>query len=131
MGSTLPDSARALIDAKNFATLATVNADGSPHSSVLWITRDGDDLLFSTGLGTKKGANLQREPRVSISVFDLAHPYHYVEVRGTVTFTPDPEGTLADELSLKYRGHPWNRPVTAESNIVRVTPNRVFEHNDE
>ncbi|RJQ78444.1 PPOX class F420-dependent oxidoreductase [Pseudonocardiaceae bacterium YIM PH 21723] len=130
MRNTLSAGARALIDAKNFASLATLNADGSPQNSVIWIARDGDDLLFGTAEGAQKAKNLRRDPRVSISVFDLANPYHYIEVRGTVTLTPDPAGTLTNSLAVKYWGKPWDELPAPDPVIVRVTPTRVYERND-
>ncbi|NUT94539.1 MAG: PPOX class F420-dependent oxidoreductase, partial [Saccharothrix sp.] len=70
MAISLSASTRALVDGPNYATISTINADGSPHSSVMWITRDGDDLLFSTLRDRVKERNARRDPRVSISVWD-------------------------------------------------------------
>ena len=70
----LPPAARALLDGLNFATVATVQPDGSPQTSVVWIRADGDDLLFSTIKGRRKHANLTRDPRVSVLVLDAATP---------------------------------------------------------
>ena len=57
-----------LVDGKNYAVLATVNADGSPQTSVMWVGRDGGDLLFSTVQGRVKHRNMVRDPRVSVTV---------------------------------------------------------------
>ena len=55
----------------------------------MWVGRDGDDVLFSTVAGRRKHRNLERDPRISITVLDSDDPYNYVELRGTTTFTED------------------------------------------
>src|SRR6516165_7748940 len=77
----LPDLLRDLLDARAFAVLSTINPDGSPPSSVIWATYDGDEVVFSTILGRRKTRNMERDPRVSLCVYDRADPYRYVEVR--------------------------------------------------
>ena len=59
-----------LLEGRNYAVLATINRDGSPHSSTMWVGRDGDDLVFSTLEGRVKHRNMLRDPRVSVSVLD-------------------------------------------------------------
>jgi PPOX class probable F420-dependent enzyme len=70
MGVPLSEPALKLVDGKNYAVLATVNPDGSPQTSVVWIGRDGNDLLFSTVEGRVKHRNMLRDPRVSVTVID-------------------------------------------------------------
>jgi len=126
MGLTLNDASRALLDAKNFATIATINPDGSPQTSVVWIKRDGDDVLMSTVVGRKKDKNLRRDPRVSVSVFDLAQPYNYVEIRGTVQLVEEGGRELIDELSNKYTGADYtNDGPEAVRVVVRLTPDKI------
>jgi PPOX class probable F420-dependent enzyme len=72
---TFNDQTRALLDAKNFATVATLSPDGSPQTSVVWIKHDGDRVLFSTTAARRKARNLARDPRVPVSIFDLENPY--------------------------------------------------------
>ena len=74
---TLPDLAKELIDNQVFATLATVNPDGSPQTSVIWVKRDGEDVIFSTIRGRRKTFNMQRTPQVSLLVFDPDDPLRY------------------------------------------------------
>jgi len=93
-----------LLDGRNYAVLATVNPDGSPQTSVVWVGRDGTDLLFSTVEGRVKHRNMARDPRVSVTVIDSANPENYVELRGQVTMTPDVGRRLDTQLSWKYDG---------------------------
>ncbi|GDY30819.1 PPOX class F420-dependent oxidoreductase [Gandjariella thermophila] len=124
--AALPQSARDLIDGTNFATLATLNADGSPHTVVVWVTRDGDDLLFSTTVGRRKERNLRRDPRASVSVFDRENPYRYVEVRGRVAISEEGGKDLIHRLSHKYTGQDYGADAPDDVRVVlRLTPERV------
>jgi PPOX class probable F420-dependent enzyme len=104
VGITLSASARALLDGRNYAILATVNADGSPQTSAMWVGRDGDDLLFSTVEGRLKHRNILRDPRVSVTVLDAADGENYVELRGRATITRDTDLAVGHLLSHKYDG---------------------------
>ncbi|AHH93801.1 PPOX class F420-dependent oxidoreductase [Kutzneria viridogrisea] len=126
MASSLNDAGRALVDGPNFATIATINPDGSPQTSVVWVARDGADLLFSTVVGRKKDRNLRRDPRVSVSIFDIAQPYSYIEVRGEVTLTEEGGRELINSLSQKYTGADYTADGPEDVRVVvRLTPQRV------
>jgi PPOX class probable F420-dependent enzyme len=121
MGIRLSESAVALIDGRNYAVLATVNADGSPQTSVIWVGRDGDDLLFSTVEGRLKHRNMMRDPRVSVTVIESANPENYVELRGLASITPDIGRQVDTQLSWKYDGHnPGEDKPGAVRVVVRV-----------
>ncbi|MGH3303141.1 MAG: PPOX class F420-dependent oxidoreductase [Streptosporangiaceae bacterium] len=104
MSVALSEPTVTLLDGRNYAVLATVNPDGSPQSSVVWIGRDGADLLFSTVEGRVKHRNMMRDPRVSVTVIDSADPENYVELRGRVTISADIGRRLDTQLSWKYDG---------------------------
>ena len=95
---------RRLLDGRNYAVLATVNPDGSPQTSVMWVGHDGDELLFSTLEGRLKHRNMLRDPRVSVTVIDWADPENYAELRGRVSMTPDVGRQVDTQLSWKYEG---------------------------
>jgi PPOX class probable F420-dependent enzyme len=117
---------RKLLDGRNFATVATLNADGGPQTSVVWIAREGDAVLFSTTAGRKKALNLARDPRVSVTVFDTANPYQSIDIRGTAELIADSGKSLPRELSQKYLGEdPPAEPEEVLRLIVRVTPQKV------
>lgn len=121
----LDDRARAFVDAANIATIATLQPDGRPQLSPVWVTRDGDDILFSTTASRQKPRNLDRDPRVAVLIVPTAAPYTYLEVRGVATLTADPEGQLIQDLSQKYVGEPYQDEPGAERLVVRVTPDHV------
>ena len=122
MGISLSEEALRLVDGRNYAVLATVNPDGSPQTSVVWIGRDGADLLFSTVAGRVKHRNMLRDPRVSVTVIDSADAENYVELRGTVSMTPDVGRRVDTALSWKYDGRdPGADRPGAVRVIVRMT----------
>jgi PPOX class probable F420-dependent enzyme len=125
--TALDDTARRLLDGKSFATVATLQADGSPQTSVVWVKRDGDQVLFSTVESRQKARNLRRDPRVSVSVFDPANPYLSVEIRGRAELTVDQHKALPVELSQKYLGEdpPAESPDEVRL-VVRITPDKVI-----
>jgi PPOX class probable F420-dependent enzyme len=126
MGAALTDTARRLLDAKTFATVATLNPDGSPQTSIVWVKRDGDDVLFTTTRQRRKGRNLMRDPRISLTVLDPEDPYTHVEIRGRAELTDDPDNALGNELSHKYLGvDAPEDPAWAERIVVRVVAERV------
>jgi PPOX class probable F420-dependent enzyme len=105
MGIALNDEIRRLLDGPNFAVIATLNPNGGPQTSVIWVARDGDDVLFSTVAGRRKHRNLERDPRASVTVIDAEDPYNYVELRGRVTGIEHDSGRAFDTgLSWKYDG---------------------------
>ncbi|MEV0680854.1 PPOX class F420-dependent oxidoreductase [Actinosynnema sp. NPDC050436] len=126
MAITLSAATRDLVDGRNYATISTLNKDGSPQSSVMWITRDGDEVLFSTVRGRLKERNLARDPRASVSVWDKDNPETYVEIRGTVTIADDEGRTLVNTLAEKYLGTPYpGEEPDVQRVVLRLTPTRV------
>jgi PPOX class probable F420-dependent enzyme len=118
------DATTRLLDGPNYGVLATVNADGSPQTSAMWVGRDGDDVLFSTVEGRVKHRNMLRDPRVSVTVIDSADPENYVELRGTVSMTPDVGRRVDTELSWKYDSR---NPAADRPGAVRVVIRMTVE----
>ena len=126
MGISFNDATVRLLDGRNYAVLATVNTDGSPQTSAMWVGRDGNDLLMSTVQGRVKYRNMLRDPRVSVTVHDAADPENYVELRGRAMITPDPGGRLDNRLSWKYDGKDKDPdPPGAVRVVVRVGVDRA------
>jgi PPOX class probable F420-dependent enzyme len=131
----LPPEVRALFEGANYAHLATVNADGSPSSVAIWAGHEGDDIVFFTGVDSLKARNMERDPRVAISVIDHDDPYHTAQLRGVVKEVRGAEeaNALADELGLRYTGEPFpshaptSRLYVVEVHKVRSTQ-LPFEH---
>ena len=124
----LPQRAREMFEGPNFATVATLQPDGRPQTSVVWVRADGDDVLFSTIKGRRKYENMVRDPRLSVLVLDAADPYSYTEIRGTAEITDDPDARLIEELSQKYTGRPFGDRSGEQRVIVRVRPDHVVSY---
>ena len=124
--ATLTDKQLELLKGKNFAVVATVGEDGAPQTSVVWVDTDGENVVFNTTNARAKGRNLRHDPRVSISIWDDADPYKYLEVEGDASLDENGAGEHINDLSLKYEGKDFHTPVNRV--IVRVKPIRVFDH---
>ena len=113
MTTSLSTKAKTLIDRPIIASVATVDAEGRPQLTPVWIDRDGDDLVFNTARGRAKTSNLERNPHVAVSVVDPDDPYNVVVVRGQVSETEDGADAHIDSLAKKYLGvdsYPMRQP---------------------
>jgi PPOX class probable F420-dependent enzyme len=128
--TTLPKHARALLDTATCATVATIEPDGQPHLSVVWVGRDGDEVLFSTVRGRRKTDNLLRDPRATVLMFPADDPYRYLEIRGTVTVVDDPEQAYIHQMARKYTDQDRfeNADPAQQRVIVRLAPAKVVWH---
>lgn len=130
MAAELSAKIKALLDTPVFINVATIQPDGSPQVSPVWVKRDGDDLLFSTTIGRRKEKNLRRDPRVTVLLQPFDAPYTYAEIRGEATITTEGGQELIDELALKYTGLKYAEfnPSSANDDprvVVRVTARKV------
>ncbi|MFB7052805.1 PPOX class F420-dependent oxidoreductase [Streptomyces vinaceus] len=131
MTLVLNDTVRKLLDSPHPAVLTTLNPDGGPQSSVVWVARDGDELLISTEQGRRKERNIARDARVGLTVFDTANPFMYVEIRGTATLAEDTGRKVAVLIAEQYMGPGGGKeyaeaPAENVRLVVRVTPTKVL-----
>jgi PPOX class probable F420-dependent enzyme len=128
MTPALPDDVRALFDDANFAHVATLMPDGSPHTVPMWVDIEGDRIAFQTSPDSRKGRNLARDPRVAISITDRNQPFTMAYVRGRVAERLDGDAAWAivDRLAHKYIGGPYPR---GEDRVVfLVEPEHAWGH---
>ena len=110
MAQALDANVRRLLDAPNFASLATLMPDGSPKVEPVWVGREGDLVLIATDSRSLKGRNLDADGRVALSVTDYENPYEQALIRGRVVETRDDNDLeVLDALSRQYRGKPFPR----------------------
>ena len=135
MSTPLSQELRQLIDGPNFAHLATLMADGSPHSVPVWVGREGDRILVCTGEASLKARNTRRDPRVALSIVDLRDPYREAQLRARVVERrPDPALEIMDPISRKYTGKPFpfRNPEGRVALVLEVDKARYaklpFEH---
>jgi PPOX class probable F420-dependent enzyme len=122
MAFAMNDETRRLLDGRHYAVLATINPDGAPQTSVMWVGRDGEQVLFSTIAGRQKHRNLERDPRLSVTIIDADDPENYVELRGRATIEEDVGRAFDTSLSWKYDGRDPDPDVPgAVRLIIRTT----------
>ena len=111
---------------RQFAHVATVNADGSPQVTALWVDTDGEAVLLNTAKGRVKHRNLLRDPRIAISIVDFENPYSSLTVTGRAQLID--EGALEHIRSLQEKYH-GNRDFPLQPGeervIIRVAPERI------
>ena len=148
---SFPHAARDLLGAPHYGHLATVNPDGSPQSSVIWLRIDElprspaggstrgpvdhaqnslhDSIVFATRSRSQKAENIRREPRVALSIHDAINPYRAVEIRGRAEVGPVADPHLLDELANAYLGvdrYPY--PRSGEGAEIRIVADRLVDH---
>jgi PPOX class probable F420-dependent enzyme len=110
----------------NFAALTTLLPGGHPQTQVMWVDANEQHLLINTEVHRQKFRNVERDPRVTVTIWDKEDPYRFVEVRGEVV--EKVKGQEArdhiDELSQKYRGKPYQPRIQSERVVLRIAPSR-------
>jgi PPOX class probable F420-dependent enzyme len=126
--ASIPDEAGHLFENKDVAHVATLNKDGSPQNSAVWIDREGDLVTFNTTKGYLKARNLERDGRVAISITALDNPYENLLIRGEVAeITPEGAEDQIDRLARRYMGvdtYPYRREGE-ERLVVKIQPRKV------
>lgn len=123
----LPERAIELLNAPNFANLATIMPDGSPQVTPVWVDTDGAHVMINTARGRQKARNLERNARVALDVLDRENPYVWLQIRGhVVELTETGAEDHIRRLSAKYTGseeyplQPGERRVMA-----KIAPDHV------
>jgi PPOX class probable F420-dependent enzyme len=119
---------RRIVDGPHLSILATTDADGKAQTSVIFVKRDGDHILFSTIKGRRKMVNMGRDPRVNLLVQSLpVLGPNYFTVSGTVELIDDPDGSFHQEMYDLHMGGATPPPEPgAERIIVRIVPRQVY-----
>lgn len=126
--AAIPASHADLLTKPAFAHVATLNPDGSPQVTPVWVDYDGTNLVINTARGRVKDRNLAREPRVAVSIADPENPYRYLGVQGRVVeMTEKGADAHIDKMAKKYLGkdtYPFRAPGETRV-IVRIAPEKV------
>ena len=101
----LTDEIRAFLDDTRFASIATIDPDGTPRPAVIWYTVDGDDIVINSKVGRRWPSNLVRDPRIAFSVVDGTDGYRWVGLHGVVTVVEDQATAQADIAGMARRYH--------------------------
>jgi PPOX class probable F420-dependent enzyme len=124
----LPDALRALLEQPSTCYVATTMPDGSPQLTQTWVDTDGEHILINTVQGFQKVRNLQRDPRVAVSVADPAAPSRYFQVRGEVVeITAEGGAEHIEKLAQRYLGrpYPWFGGRDQVRLLVKIRPDKI------
>ena len=119
-----------LLSGKNFASLATIMPDGTPHVTHVWIDHDLENhILINTAIGRLKERNIRRNNKVAISIINNSNPYETASIMGVVVDTTT-KGAQEhfNKLSKKYinlEKYPISNPHE-ERAILRIKPRKIF-----
>ena len=126
--AAIPEPYVDILKKKAFAHLATVGEGGAPQVTPVWVDWGGTHVRINTARGRVKDRNLQRNPRVALSILDPDNPYRYVQIRGRVSeMTERGADAHIDLLAKKYLGqdtYPYRRPGEVRVTVL-ITPERV------
>jgi PPOX class probable F420-dependent enzyme len=128
--SKLTDSARKMLEGKNFVYIATVNPDGTPQVTPTWVDTDGNFVLINTAIGRVKHRNVKKNPHVALAITDQANPYNLILIKGKVV--DQVTGRVADDhidkMAKKYQGldkYP-HRSQGEKRVLLKIEPVRVI-----
>ena len=132
MESELTASDYELLRGKNFAHLAAIRPDGSPHVTVTWIDAADGHVLVNTAVGRVKDRYIRRDPRVAVTVHEEGNGYRWIRVDGTVAefVTGEEADRHIDFLSRKYDDEPWDPVEGQERVIYRIRPVRILRRQE-
>ncbi len=126
----IPEEYLDLLDTTALAHIATLGPNGEPQNNPVWFDFDGDRIKFSQTKTRQKYRNIQREPRIALSIVDPENPYKYLEIRGTVDqVEEDPDLEFINAMAKKYLGveeYPYHQPGD-ERIVLYVRPEHTTQ----
>ncbi len=117
-----------LAKAKNLATVVTLMPDGQPQALLTWVDTDGENLLVNTEPIRQRAKNVSRDPRITVLIHSAEDAWDWSEVRGRVidTITGQPARDHIDELSRRYVGADYQRPIGPDGRIIlKITAEKI------
>ena len=132
MSARLNERDLELLKGTNYATFVTLDDDGLPQSTIIWIDTDGASVLVNTAKGRVKDRNVRRDPKVSVLVISEGDAYDWISVSGTVVDIEEGERAVAhiNELSQRYDGHDYELAEGMVREILAIRPERIIRYKD-
>jgi len=128
MSATIEGRSEELLQAKNFCLVSTIRSDGSVHAAPVWVDLQDGRPVLNTAEGRAWPRNLERDPRVTLTVQNMDNPYEYLSIRGRVAErTHEGADEHIDAMAKKYLGqdtYPFRQPGEQRV-IIRVDPEYV------
>jgi PPOX class probable F420-dependent enzyme len=132
MSVELTAADRDLLHAPNYAWIVTLNADGSPQTSITWVDADDAHVFVNTAVGRRKDRNVIRNPHVAIAVQRGGDAYRWISVEGVVEereLGPAADAHI-EALARAYDGEAWT-PVEGQQRVRwRVRPTRIVRYGE-
>ncbi len=125
--ATLDQKQKQFLENPYVGIATTLRADGSPHSTVVWVDVDDRGVSFNTATGRAKERHLREDPRVSLLVLDPSDVYKWVAVSGRAELAIEGADPQIDRLAKKYLGkdeYPWRSPDQQRIS-VRISPEQI------
>jgi PPOX class probable F420-dependent enzyme len=115
-----------LLTTDRIGHVAANRADGSIAMYLMWVDWDGEHVLTSSPVGSRKGGHWRRDPDVTLSVVAATDPWRYLIIRGRVTdIRPDEHLEFINRMSQRYTGGPYFR--TSPREVFVITPDYIRE----
>jgi PPOX class probable F420-dependent enzyme len=124
----IPESHREILEKRSFAHIATVDANGMPQVTPVWIDYDGEYILVNSQQGRKKDRNMRKRSQVALSILDPDDSYRYLGIQGRVVDITE-EGAEAHihKLSRKYTGHDYRNLKPGDQRVIyKIEPTRIW-----
>jgi PPOX class probable F420-dependent enzyme len=126
------DEARALVESSALAHLVTLEPDGRPQMSCVWVGMDADEIVFASLGRRRKLDNIARDPRVALSIegteFNAMGLKQYLIVHGAARIEEGGGPELLQRLARTYLGADVRFPPMDDPPpgvVVRITPERL------
>lgn len=125
MPAELPDDLIDLLTTNVVGHVVSIRPEGAIAGYLMWVDTDGEHVLTSSPVGSRKARNWRRNPQVSVAVMDHDDPWRFLIIRGRVTdIRPDEGLAFIDKMSQRYVGAPYGRR-NGEREIFTITPDHV------
>ena len=125
--NTVPESHLDLFEKRAFAQLGTVDEDGMPQVTPVWVAYDGTHILINSARGRKKDRNLRDRPSVAMSIPDPENPYRYLGIQGIVSeITEEGAEEMINDLAHKYFGRDYQYVAGEVRVIYKIKPTNVW-----
>ena len=127
MASLTHEDVRQVLDPPRYATVSTLNEDGSILSVVVWYSVEDGVLAVNGARGRRWSDNLERDPRLTLVVYPPENPYEYVAVEGHASGSEDDAFAHTDRLAKRYLDqdeYPFHQPGDVRIKFT-IDPERV------
>jgi len=119
--ATIPDEVRDLFTEPALAHVSYVNKQGQIVTFPMWVDFDGEHLLISSPVGSRKGRSFRERAQVAVSIVSAKNPWHWLSITGRVVdIRPDENLAFIDRMAHKYLGTSYQRRTPREIFTIEV-----------